>query len=202
MTKDIRTETASNIINLAGRQWNSPEGGRPHQVSRSSRPEAQKGRGTMTPLNDAEAQLAKALARFEEIGISLDPRVHLKEEHEPLSKKQRKATVSAAIAVKKAAMAVAQIAHDSVGALATHAGRAHLSNRVANMTIINVMMCDIVRIVEHANNPYPVAVAGLISLAHYLAGIMPAPGGGRPPEHRDEGEVADFFAPRQVRRAA
>jgi hypothetical protein len=193
----MTTNIPSNVISLATRQSCSSEGGSPDRAPSS--PPA-KGLATMTPLNDAEARLAKALAKFEGIGISLDPRVNLERKHKPLSKKQRRATVFAAIAVKKAAMAVSQIAHDSAGALATHSGGAHLIDRVAKMTIIYVLMCDIIRIVEHVNNPY--LVATLISLAQYLAGTMPAPGGGRPLEHKDEAEVADFRAPQQMRRAA
>jgi len=154
----------------------------------------------MTPLNDAEAQLAKALAMFERAGISLNPQIYLEKKYKPLSERQRKAVTSVAVAVQKAAMAVAQIAHHSAGATATRSGANHLFDRLQKTTIIYVLMRDVIRTVARTNEPEPAAF--LISLAQYLAGTVPSPGDGRSPDRPDDDQVADFLARQQARRAA
>lgn len=200
MKQVLQTKVASNVIDLATRQLYR-SGGRNTDRASGGRTHVPLGDvGTMTPLNDAEGKLAKALARFERAGISLNPRIYLEKKYKPLSGKQRKAVASVATAVRKAAMAVAQIADDSAGATATRSGANHLFDRVQKTTTIWVLMGDIVRVVAATDNPEPVAF--LISLAQYLAGITPSPGGGRPPDHLDEDQVADFLARQQTRRAA
>jgi hypothetical protein len=151
-------------------------------------------------LNDAEAQLAKAFSRFERLGISLDPQVYIEKKCKPMSRSQRKAVASAARAVRKSAIGVAQIARDSAGATATLSGGDHLFDRLNKALIICVLMGDIVRAVSGTDNAE--AVAFLISLAQYLAGIMPSPGGGRPPDHEDDDEFADLLQHQEMRRAA
>jgi hypothetical protein len=117
-----------------------------------------------------------------------------------MSKRQRIAVSSAAKAVRKSASAVAKIARDSTGATATRSGRDYLFDRMSKTLLIGWLMCDILDIVARTGNPE--LVAFLIGLAQYLAGIMPSPDGGRPPDHEDDAKVADLLPHQGMRRAA
>jgi hypothetical protein len=132
-------------------------------------------RTTVTPVNDAWAQLVKALSEFDRLGLRVGSQGHLRDEHKRLSKSERNDAALAADAVMEAAEAVERIARESLDAATTEAGG--LIGLVIRASKIRSLMLEVMRILIRptTRSDSPAVIAALVFQANYLAGISPDP---------------------------
>jgi hypothetical protein len=147
-------------------------------------------RTTITPLNDAWAQLVKALSEFERLGMRVSPQGHLSNEHKPLSKSEGNDAALAAVAVLEAAEAVERIARNRFDAAPTDTGG--LLELLIRASKIQSLMLEVVRTLLRPTirTDSPVVIAALVFQAKYLVGMTAAPHGAGPPDQEDETKVA------------
>jgi hypothetical protein len=134
-------------------------------------------RATITPLNDAQAQLVEALAGFDQLGMGGSPQHYLRKKPKPLNKSERNAAALAAAAVAEAAETVERIARHKLDAATT--GMGDLIELMINAKIIQSLMLEIVRTLMRSISAAdsPIAIAALVFHAKYLAGMFTTPHG-------------------------